>query len=115
MAAFVHKQDFTPTPSLETETNVGVASEVPEETTAIGVAVRAGAPLPDAVSYSWDALEAVGFEGKPGQTHVLPSSSDGAITVLVGVGESGDLRASRRRRGVRQLGPETGQAGDPTR
>lgn len=87
MPAFVHKPDFTPTPSLGTRAQVATAGEVPDSATAVGVAVRAGSPLPDGITYSWAALEAAGFQGKAGQTRVLPSATDGAVTVLVGVGE----------------------------
>lgn len=90
MAAFVHKPDFTPTPSLDARVRVETATEVPDSATAIGIAVRAGSPLPEGVTYSWEALEAVGFEGKPGQTHLLPSAHGGAVTVLVGIGEGLD-------------------------
>ena len=47
MAAFVHKPDFTPTPSLEASTTVGAATAVPDDATAVGIAVRAGADLPE--------------------------------------------------------------------
>ena len=87
MAGFAQKEGFTPTPSLDHKYSVEVVDSTPEAATAIGVAVRRGGDLPPQTLVTWDELNAVGFEGKPGQTHVIPAKP---VVVLVGVGDELD-------------------------
>ena len=72
MAVFAQKEGFTPTPSLDFSYEVEVAASVPESATAVGVAIQTDGEIPGDMGVGWDALKAVGFEGKPGQTHAIP-------------------------------------------
>ncbi len=53
--------------------------------------------LPNGLGLDRASLEAAGFEGKTGQTIVLPGIADGPMTVLVGVGDLSDLDADKLR------------------
>ena len=69
---------------------VGVARTIPRSADAVGVAVASVGAVPRSLGISRAALAAHGFEGKPGQTLVIPAA-DGATVVAVGVGAPGEL------------------------
>lgn len=89
MAGFAQVEGFSPVPSVSSQATIAVASSIPDTATAVGFAVRAGGDLPEGSSLDWAALEAVGFEAKPGQTHAIPRSG-APVMILVGVGETLD-------------------------
>ncbi len=62
-----------------------VSRTAPKGTGALGIPVYTEGPVPRSLGLSRAALAALGFEGKPGQTQVVPSSA-GAPTLLVAVG-----------------------------
>lgn len=76
---------FDPVPSLGRHLTVSVASDH-EEAHAVAVFVTSEGELPAAVpaGLGREALAAAGFEGKPGQTLLVPGTP---LQVLVGVGE----------------------------
>jgi len=86
-----------PAPSLEyaAKIKVSVARSVPTSATAIGIAVGSKGAVPRQLGVDRDALAAAGFEGKPGQTLVLPKDKN-SIVVAVGIGDAG-LDAARLR------------------
>jgi leucyl aminopeptidase len=65
----------------------------PRTANAIGVPVAAEGAVPRSLGMNRAALAANGFEGKPGQTLVLPSAT-GATLVAVGIGKVGELSAA---------------------
>jgi leucyl aminopeptidase len=71
---------------------VSLARSVPKSANAIGVPVAASGAIPRSLGLNRAALAANGFEGKVGQTLVLPSAA-GATLVAVGVGDSSALSA----------------------
>jgi leucyl aminopeptidase len=72
--------------------NVEVVKSTPRGADVLGVPVGVKGPVPKAVGLSRAALEAHGFEGKSGQTLLLPSA-EGSTVVAVGVGD-GDVTAA---------------------
>ena len=79
-----------PTPSLveARSIKVNVARNVPESATAVGIAVGVRGTVPRQLGVDRDALAAAGFEGKPGQTFVVPRDKR-SVLVAVGVGDGG--------------------------
>ncbi len=63
---------------------------------AVGLPVAAEGPVPRQLGLSRSALAGHGFEGKPGQTLVLPGA-DGPTLIAVGIGSTPDLDANRLR------------------
>jgi len=59
---------------------------VPTRVDAIGIPVGTTGVVPRSLGLSRAALEKAGFEGKPGQTLVLPSAT-GSTQIAVGIGE----------------------------
>lgn len=74
---------------------VDVARNAPRSATAVGWAVATKGPVPRQLGVNRGALEANGFEGKVGQTLVIPAG-DGVV-VAVGVGEPGSIDAKAAR------------------
>ncbi|CAN5503172.1 leucyl aminopeptidase [soil metagenome] len=68
---------------------VQLSRSVPTKVDAIGVPVAATGVVPRSLGLSRAALEKAGFEGKPGQTLVLPAAT-GPTQIAVGIG---DLKA----------------------
>jgi leucyl aminopeptidase len=88
--------------------NVRVVRGVPRDVGAIGVPVATEGPVPRPVGLSRAALAAAGFEGKAGQTLVVPRA--GAPTIVaVGVGAPGSLDAS----GLRHAAAALARAASP--
>jgi leucyl aminopeptidase len=89
---------FDPAPSLARarEVTLDVARAVPSSADAIGVPVGEKGAVPRQLGLSRHALTAAGFEGKVGQTLVVPRG-DGAAYVAVGVGDPDELTAAKLR------------------
>jgi leucyl aminopeptidase len=69
-----------------------IARSAPKDVAAIAVPVAASGTVPKAVGLNRAALAAAGFEGKPGQTLVIPAA-DGPATIPVGIGDADKLTA----------------------
>jgi leucyl aminopeptidase len=74
---------------------VGVARAVPAGADAVGVAVGTSGAVPNQIGLDRDALAAAGFEGKPGQTLLIPKGKQ-AVIVAVGIG-AGKLDSAKLR------------------
>lgn len=77
--------DFTPLPSLASAVQVSAVAEPTPTTDALGFLLAPDADLPDELDLDWATLRAHGFDGKPGQTLVLPRSGTPDL-VAVGAG-----------------------------
>ena len=69
-----------------------IVRSVPRNTDAVGVPVASEGAVPRSLGLNRAALAANGFEGKAGQTLVLPSAT-GPVQIAVGVGKLGELTA----------------------
>ena len=69
---------------------VVISRTVPSKVDAVGVPVATVGTVPRVLGLSRAALEKAGFEGKPGQTLVLPSAT-GPTYIAVGIGEPKSL------------------------
>jgi leucyl aminopeptidase len=78
-----------------------LAAKAPASVAAVGVPVSQDGAVPKEAGMSRAALEALGFAGKVGQTYVVPA--DGAVTILVGVGESAKVSAASLRKSAAAL------------
>ena len=96
MSVFTGLADFDPVPALQTSASVTVSTRAARDAPVIGYLVARDGYDHGEHGLDGDAFEAAGFEGKVGQTIALPSAA-GPLTVLVGVGELGDLDADRLR------------------
>jgi leucyl aminopeptidase len=72
--------------------DVSTARSAPKAATAVGWAVATKGPVPRQLGLSRAALEANGFEGKPGQVLAVPSGE--GVAVAVGVGDPGTIDAA---------------------
>ena len=113
MSVFTGLTDFDPAPSLESPASVTVSTKVDADAAVVGYLVLEDRGVPAEQGLSAAALEAAGFEGKVGQTIVLPSA-DGPLTVLVGIGEVGELDADRLRDAGAAFARATQRHGDLT-
>jgi len=79
-----------PAPSLEEagRIKVNVARSIPDDAGAVGIAVGSKGAVPRQLGVDRDALAAAGFEGKIGQTLVLPRDKH-PVLVAVGIGDAG--------------------------
>jgi leucyl aminopeptidase len=79
-----------PAPSLEyaSKIKVGIARAAPTSATAVGVAVGSKGAVPRQLGFDREALLAAGFEGKLGQTLVIPKDKN-SIIVAIGIGDAG--------------------------
>ena len=89
---------FNPTPSIERSGDVvvTVARAVPETVGSLGVPVGEKGAVPRQLGLDRATLVASGFDGKVGQTLVVPRR-DGPSVVAVGVGDPATLDAARLR------------------
>ena len=71
-----------------------MARSTPAGAGAVGVPVATKGSVPRAVGLDRATLAAAGFEGKVGQTLVVPQR-DGATVVVIGVGGGGGERRAR--------------------
>ena len=70
--------------------DVRVARSIPQDVEVIAVPVASSGAVPKTVGLNRAALTANGFEGKAGQTLVLPSAT-GPTTIAVGIGDPEEL------------------------
>ena len=82
---------FNPIPSLDRQAQVTAAAS--SNAPARVIFVSGEGDLPDGVNVSREALAAVGFTGKPNQTHAIAGET---LTVLVGVGDGLTTQAKLR-------------------
>jgi leucyl aminopeptidase len=90
--------DADPAPSLDkaATTKAGAATSVPKGAGAVGIPVGSDGDVPKDLGFDRAALEAAGFEGKVGQTLVIPKTG-GPITIAIGVGKLGEVDAAKLR------------------
>ncbi|HEX9258640.1 MAG TPA: leucyl aminopeptidase [Acidimicrobiales bacterium] len=81
---------------------VAVARTTPRDVAAVGVPVGTAGPVPRSVGLGRAALAAHGFEGKVGQTLVVPAGS-GATVVAVGIGDPADVAPATLRNAAAAL------------
>jgi hypothetical protein len=72
---------------------VDIARTAPRSVEAIGIPVATEGAVPRPLGMSRAALAANGFEGKPGQTLVLPSAT-GPTVIAVGTGPAKEITAN---------------------
>jgi leucyl aminopeptidase len=72
---------------------IDIVRSVPQSAGAVGVPVGTDGAVPRSLGMTRAALAANGFEGKPGQTLVIPAS-DGPAMIAVGVGPLAELTAN---------------------
>jgi leucyl aminopeptidase len=89
---------FDPAPSIARarEITLQVARAIPASADAIGLPVGERGPVPRQLGLGRQALSAAGFDGKVGQTLVVPRG-DGATLVAIGVGDPDQLTAAQLR------------------
>lgn len=113
-----HRAGINPVPSLteSSKATVSVARSVPSSATAVGIAVGSKGAVPRQIGLDRDALAAAGFEGKQGQTLVIPKDGK-SVVIAVGVGDAGldvarlrDAAAAFARAASRQSHLATGLA-----
>lgn len=71
------------------------ARTTPRSADAVGLGVFADGPVPRGLGLNRAALAALGFDGKPGQTALVPTP--GALLVAVGLGDRGKVSAGTLR------------------
>src|SRR4051794_30922600 len=71
---------------------VQIARSTPNDVGAVAIPVAASGTVPKSVGLTRAALAAAGFEGKAGQTLVIPSATE-PITIAVGIGDAITLSA----------------------
>ncbi|WP_255203442.1 leucyl aminopeptidase [Myxococcus sp. AM011] len=83
--------DFHPAPSVEEleATKLQVSRTPPKEAGVLGIPVGVEGEVPRELGLSRAQLKAAGFEGKVGQSLVIPRS-EGPAFVVVGIGEKAD-------------------------
>jgi leucyl aminopeptidase len=89
--------------------SVQLSRSVPKSVDAIGVPVATGGPVPRSLGVSRAQLATLGFEGKVGQTLVVPTG-DGPILIAVGVGAPGSISANGLRTAAAMLVRAAGKA-----
>ncbi len=90
--------DFNPTPSIERSAalTIGVAGSIPPAAGAVGFPVATEGAVAGELGVDRAALGALGFEGKVGQTLVVPKA-DGPSLVAIGIGDPAELNTSKLR------------------
>lgn len=73
-------------PSVPELASVQIVRSAPAEAAALGLAVKGSGPVPRQLGVSRSRLAELGFEGKPGQTLVLPGKQ--GVVVAVGVADA---------------------------
>ena len=81
---------------------VDIARTAPRSVEAIGIPVATEGAVPRSLGMSRAALAANGFEGKPGQTLVLPSGT-GPTMIAVGTGPAKEITANGLRNAAAAL------------
>ncbi|MEO6126549.1 MAG: leucyl aminopeptidase [Ilumatobacteraceae bacterium] len=82
--------------------SLDIVRSAPKTVDAIGIPVAAEGAVPRALGMSRSALAANGFEGKAGQTLVIPSA-DGPALIAVGIGKLADVTANSLRSAAASL------------
>jgi len=84
------RASFDPTPSVRRSLDIVIepARNAPADAEVVGVTVGMRGPVPRVIGLDRSTLTATGFEGKPGQTLVLPRR-DAADVIAIGVGDGG--------------------------
>jgi leucyl aminopeptidase len=67
--------------------NISIVRSVPKGVGAVGLAVGGSGPVPRQLGLNRTSLESLGFDGKVGQTLVVPAK-DGPAFIAVGVGDT---------------------------
>jgi leucyl aminopeptidase len=100
--------DFNPAPSVDevAATQINVAKSVPKGAGSVGIPVGADGDVPRELGLDRAALAAAGFEGKIGQSLVIPRAG-GAALVAVGTG----AKAERGLTNLRHAAAAFGRAG----
>jgi leucyl aminopeptidase len=73
------------------------AKSAPSKVGALVIPIASSGTIPAGVGVNRSQLSAIGFDAKPGQTHVLPANARGTVRVLVGIGSVADLNANSLR------------------
>ncbi|CAN0408360.1 unnamed protein product, partial [Phaeothamnion confervicola] len=81
---------------------VELARSTPKNVDAVGVPVAASGPVPRSLGLSRAALAAAGFEGKAGQTLVLPAAA-GPTQIAIGIGDPAKVNAQLLRNAAASL------------
>ena len=87
---------FNPTPSVVRDVTVSVGRSVPSDADAVGVPVATKGSVPRQLGLDRATLTVSGFDGKVGQTLVLPRR-DGPALVAVGIGNADELTTATLR------------------
>lgn len=90
--------------------SVQVSRSIPKQVEVVGVPVGTTGTVPRALGLSRSALAAHGFEGKPGQTLVVPAAV-GPTHIAVGIGDAGALDATGLRNMAAALVRAAGKRG----
>src|SRR6185436_14909439 len=88
--------------------SVDIARNSPRHVDAVGVPVASDGPVPRQVGLSRAVLASHGFEGKVGQTLVVPSATTPTV-IAVGVGPAGERTASTLRTAAAALARAAGK------
>jgi len=97
MGVFTGLTSFDPVPSVRRSKAVVVTVATrPPENAILGVPVAQDGDIPAVVGLDRDTLEKAGFEGKTGQSMVIPRA-DAAPLVLIGIGEPAALDPDKLR------------------
>lgn len=88
---------YEPVPSrARSATQIGVAAAIPEGVGAIAVPVAEDGEIPSEIGLDREALAAAGFEGKIGQSLIVPTAG-GPTKIAVGLGQRDELDAAKLR------------------
>jgi leucyl aminopeptidase len=93
--------NFNPTPSLKKQgtTKISAAKAIPKGAGSIGVPVAIDGAVPPDLGLGRYALEAAGFEGRVGQTLIVPSAQ-GRPLIAFGVGAPNEFDVAKLRDAV---------------
>ena len=89
---------------------ISVASSAPATAEAIGIAVAGDGAIPKEIVLTRTQLSALGFEGKVGQTLVIPMAGT-KFTIAVGIGEAGKADADVMRNAAAALARASSKVG----
>ena len=78
-------------------TTFTTAKSAPSKVGALVIPVASSGAIPAGVGLNRSQLSSIGFDGKVGQSTVLPANARGTVRVLVGVGVTADLTANTLR------------------
>ncbi len=103
--------DFDPVPSIGQMTDVilAVARGAPADVDALGIPVGTEGGVPKALGLDRKALAATGFEGKVGQTLLVPRA-EGPLLVAIGIGKTGAADAAALRDAAAAFARAAGRA-----